>query len=551
MTVLETVTQNLKNEGLLDTLPFRHIILAYSGGIDSTALLYILSDLQKNYALKITAAYFHHAWRGTAIEELPLLHQNCLKANVPLVIMQPELTAPQTETAARTARYNKLTALAKDLNADVILTAHHANDQVETILFRLLRGTGVDGLSGIQKRLQMETPHGKSVPILRPLIDIERSRVEEYVQQKAYNYFNDPSNSNTSIERNYIRHELFPVLEKRFPQTKNALFRLGLVADSDAKVIQNSVTPIWKRVLHTEGCKNYLDAILFSQLSLPYQRRIIKRFLVLNNVQPDFQTIEGVLLFLQGKGRLSGDSALMSVESVAHNEKRFVSLYKNKIQVLARTDSPNITGTELTCMGEQPAVLQEFDVALHAIPWPAGGKIHLSPIRQNDTRQVLVDLSAYADKTLTLRTRNIGDKFQPLGMLSPMRFKKFLINRGIPRFERDKLPVLAVGKHILWVPGLGIDASIRLKDNGLPTHMLQLLPIGQPASVFHTPASVSQTDNGSETGLAEPAQVKSTIQDTSTEEEDNVLFSKLPFKEMFSDDDEAWDDTEDITEEEE
>jgi tRNA(Ile)-lysidine synthase len=524
MPLLKTITENLQAEGLLNAAPVRHVVLGYSGGADSTALLFALSKIQETTPLKVTAAYFHHGWRGLKIEELSLVHQNCVATNIPLVIIQPSLNQPKTESVARLSRYQKLTALAEDLKADAVLTAHHANDQVETILFRLLRGTGLDGLTGIQKRLVLEPPSGRPVPILRPLLDVERQSIQDYIAQGNLRYFNDPSNNNTSIERNYIRHELFPLLEKRFPQTKNALFRLGVVAESDAQIVRSALDPVWERIFQVDKAGKSLDAILFSQLSNAYQRRVLKRFLLLNDVQPDFQTIESILIFLGGADRLLSYSSLSSIESVNPAEKRFVAVYKNRIRVLSHVNFPRPASASFCLSGENmTASLPELDITLHIVPWK-NRQSGLSAIRQQDSQQILVNLSAHTGKLLTLRTRQAGDKFQPIGMPSPMRFKKFLINRGVPRFDREKLPVLALDTGILWVPGMGVDASVCLKPTEKPTHILYLLPTGQSLPPLH------QLEESSESLLLEIEEhSKKDHSDTDTErsesEEDDNLSS--------------------------
>src|SRR5688572_19290182 len=151
--ILESVMENLQAEGLLQAAPRTNLVLVYSGGVVSTALLFFLNDLKQKLPLDLIAAYFIHVWRDIPPKDLQMVHQNCIQANTPLVIIQADLNTPKTESAARQARYRQLTHLAHDLHANAVLTAHHADDQIETLLFRILRGTGIDGLSGIQKRL--------------------------------------------------------------------------------------------------------------------------------------------------------------------------------------------------------------------------------------------------------------------------------------------------------------------------------------------------------------------------------------------------------------
>lgn len=473
--ILDAMIENLEAEGLLRTVPKTHVVVGYSGGRDSTVLLHLLSEIRNQRPLDITAAYFNHRWRGSPPAELPMVHQNCVKLGIPLIIIQGDLTVPKTENAARQARYRQLTRLAHDLHADAVLTGHHADDQIETLLFRILRGTGIDGLIGIQKRLVMDDPLAKPVPILRPMLDIARKHLREHCAEHNLVYFDDPSNDDHKIQRNNIRHNLLPYLEQSFPQVKNSLFRLSLVAEGDLRIIEETMRGIWDEVYNEDGKGPYLEAIRFNQLGLPYQRRLLKRFLAEQNIHSDFQTIEDMLLFIRGEGRRNLSASLKSMVKTEDGKTRFMSLYKDKLRLIPGPEEPpRKEPVTLTIPGSTP--VEELSITFRAIPWQEPEKVNISPIRPNDNRQVYVNLGAYAEKPLELRTRKPGDKFQPMGMDVPLRFKKFLINRGVPRFERNNLLVLAHGNNILWAPGLGISQELRITEKTTPTHLLKLEP---------------------------------------------------------------------------
>ncbi|MCE3236489.1 MAG: tRNA(Ile)-lysidine synthetase [Vampirovibrio sp.] len=474
--ILESVIENLQAEGLLQTAPRTHLVLGYSGGADSTALLYLLNDIRQKLPLDVTAAYFNHRWRDNPPEELPLVHQNCLATNTPLVIVQADLSVPKTETAARHARYKQLTGLANDLHADAVLTAHHADDQIETLLFRILRGTGIDGLSGIQKRLLLGKEHGSPVPVLRPLLDVSRKTIREYINEKQLTYFDDPTNLDSKRQRNHIRHNVLPVLEQNFPQVKNSLFRLTLVAEGDVHIIDETIEGIWQEVYAEDKTGPYLEALRFNQLGLPYQRRILRRFLIGQDIHADFQTIEDLLAFIRGEGRRNLDTSLKSMIKNEDGKGRFLSLYKNRLRLIDAPEKPAEPAAAVSVEIPGPVPVPALGVSFFALPWLAPEKVKMSPIRPSDSQQVFVDLTTFADKPLELRTRRPGDKFQPMGLDAPLRFKKFLINRGVPRFERDRLLVLAHGNQVLWVPGLGISQQLRLKEKAMPTHLLKILP---------------------------------------------------------------------------
>ncbi|HEY9745889.1 MAG TPA: tRNA lysidine(34) synthetase TilS, partial [Oculatellaceae cyanobacterium] len=218
----------------------------------------------------------------------------------------------------------------------------------------------------------------------------------------------------------------------------------------------------------------YLDAVRFNQLDVAYQRRILKRFLTLHYIFADFQTIEDILDFIQGNGRGNLTTSLKSMPKGNDGKDRFLSLYKDQLRLI---EGPRPSPTKESIPVSIPGILPlpALQRTFKALAWQAPEKVKISPIRPHDSQQVFVDLSAFADKPLEIRTRRPGDKFHPMGMDTPVRLKKFLINRGVPRFERDQLLLLAYGQEVLWIPGLGISKKIMVQPNQPPTHLLKLM----------------------------------------------------------------------------
>ncbi len=513
----EIVLKNLQQEGLLVDRRQVHLVLAYSGGMDSTVLLHILARLRESQNLRITAAYFEHGWRGLPVGELPVLDANCRALDVPLVIVPTDLRVPHTETAAREARYYALTRLTQDLKAQALITAHQADDQIETMLFRLFRGTGLDGLVGIQKKLVLHEDVAAPVPILRPMLDIKRTDVKGWAKSNNLSYFDDPTNASVKHQRNMIRNEMLPYIEERFPNVKDALFRLSHVADGDVGIINEKIDEIWGRVYHDET----LDSILFNQLGRPYQRRIIKRFLMHHRLESDFNRIEDIIDFVEGENRKNLASALMSLEKTREErerdkergnlmepagEARFLFIYKNRISVITRredqlepssaVDEDDLTGdeqdewealgAEAEAAGTPVTIPGEFvyaplNIRLRIVELSEEERNTQGLLRPQQSEEIYADLSDYLDRPLELRTRRPGDKIHPFGMATVMRLKNFFINRGIPRFDRDQVPLLVSEGHVLWAAGVGISEALRVVDK--PTHLLKIEHIApEPAN---------------------------------------------------------------------
>ncbi len=486
----EIVLKNLQQEGLLVDQRQVHLVLAYSGGMDSTVLLHVLSTLQKNYNLKITAAYFDHGWREQPAEELPLIHTHCKMMNIPLVMAPASRQIPHTETAAREARYYTLTHLTQDIKAQALITAHQADDQIETMLFRIFRGTGIDGLIGIQRKQVLHPDIAAPVSILRPMLDIKRADVKAYAKANGLEYFNDPSNSSRRHQRNIIRNEVVPFIEERFPQVKNTLYRLSHVTDGDLTILNDKIDEIWARIYRKET----LDSALLNQLGRPYQRRVVKRFLLHHHLEFDFHHIEDIIDFVEGENRKNLSSALMSL-----NDKKFLSIYKGRISVVQKTQKATLESLnqiEALALSIPGRVSSDtLGVTVEVIELSEKEKATPELFNTQASSEIYVDLSHYqAEGTaLQLRTRKPGDRIHPFGMASSMRLKNYFINRGVPRFERDRTPLLTDGKNILWVAGVGISESLRVEN--YPTHRLKIVKHDPEKTVTEDELALAPTES--------------------------------------------------------
>ena len=486
--LLKNIRLALAGQGLDPALRRVHLVVACSGGPDSTALLHALCDWRdgqpengQKIDLQLTVAWVNHAWRETP-QELPILHQHVLARNVPWVMIACDKTLPKTEGAARTYRYEQLTKLAAQLQADAVVTAHHADDQVETILFRILRGTGLDGLTGVRKKLLFKNT---TVPVVRPMIDTARGIVENYLRENNLKSFEDPSNNDVKYQRNLIRKKILPQLQQDFPQVKNALFKLALVVEGDMQIVETHMETLWERVACTDDTGLFLKAGVFSQMDVPYQRRIIKRFLQHHSIGCDFQLVEETLTFIRGDHRRKISSALKSLPCDVPDKKNFLSLYKDLIRVLtlpARQVEEGLN-IDISQPGIYPIPDAGLEIETRLLP-PNPDKTAANSYEKSALAELWIDpeLGGFKDKPLQLRTRQPGDKFHPAGMPVPLRLKRWLINRAIPRFDRDKIPVLACGEHVLWAKDMGI-SMVPMSDPYKDPSLVVIIRKQQPEGV--------------------------------------------------------------------
>ncbi|MCP1484043.1 tRNA(Ile)-lysidine synthase [Pseudomonas fluorescens] len=197
-----------------------HWRIAFSGGLDSTVLLHLLADLAKNVSLPpLSAIHIHHGLQAAADAWPQHCQAVCDALGVPLLIERVKVQpGASLERAARDARYAVFSALTQA--NDVLLTGQHRDDQAETLLFRLLRGAGVRGLGGMPQ----QRPVGQGT-LIRPLLDISRAELEAYAQAHQLNWIEDPSNQDRQFSRNYLRHQVMPLLTGRWPQAQASMAR--------------------------------------------------------------------------------------------------------------------------------------------------------------------------------------------------------------------------------------------------------------------------------------------------------------------------------------
>ncbi len=214
---------DLPSRLLLSLEPWRnaaHWRIAFSGGLDSTVLLHLLASLAKSESLPpLSAVHIHHGLQAAADVWPSHCQSVCDALGVPLqierVTVQP---GASLERAARDARYAVFSSLTQA--NDVLLTGQHRDDQAETLLFRLLRGAGVRGLSGMPAQRAV----GQGT-LVRPLLDISRAELEGYAQAHQLRWIEDPSNQDRQFSRNYLRHQVMPLLSARWPQAQVSMAR--------------------------------------------------------------------------------------------------------------------------------------------------------------------------------------------------------------------------------------------------------------------------------------------------------------------------------------
>lgn len=427
------------------------IIVGFSGGWDSMCLLDIMNKLSKEYGFLLVAAHLNHNWRG---KESELEKERCLafceENDITFISDTLQEGIKATELAAREMRYDFFKRCAEEFEADAILTAHTKSDNAETILYRIIKGTGLNGLEGIREVRDLN-----GFKVIRPILNFSRKDIEEYCIKNELYPNNDSSNSNTKYARNNIRHNIMPAIKVINPNIENSLITLADIAIGNNKVINELMENIEKQI--TIGDKWLTQNFLI--LNAAIKQHFVYKLLVKNEIEPSFSKIQELINFISDNQKSKTGKTL----SVTNDLWLFVS---SKYTYLLHADNYKKIEEELRIHTTGTYTLAE--------------SYHFSIIKNTikpDKFPKAIQKSAYIDLNsidfpLTLRTRRNGDIIQPFGMQGKMKLKKYFINKNIPEHDRDKIILLCKDKEVLWAAGVGLSEKLRSKD--IPQYRLEL-----------------------------------------------------------------------------
>ena len=427
------------------------LVVGVSGGPDSTALIHLLCRLKQDYKLSIWIAHLNHELRNEAKGEAEWVKGLASQLKVPIVLdsLNVALLAKKKkislEMAARQIRYNFFERVAKEVGATKIALGHTASDQVETLLMRLIRGTGLDGLAGIPPT------RGK---IIRPLINIFREEIETYCQIYNLHPCRDSSNQELFFFRNKIRLKLIPFISREYnPQFNQVLFRTADILREERKYLDEIVERALKKLTIKKSDRQIaIDAEkLLSSHPLALQRRIIRKLILevkgdLKNVT--FVHIDKVLKLKSDKG-----TKIINLpdDIVVKREYQQLVIKKGEQEYPSFFSSLTVPGRTIL---SYPGFLFESEVSCKE-----------SSYFSSDPYCIQLDWDKLADHPLFLRGRKKGDRFQPLGMKGEKKLKDFFIDLKVPRQQRNKVPILVSGERIVWVVGYRIDERFKVDEH--------------------------------------------------------------------------------------
>ena len=446
--LIKRVAEFLKKYQLED----KTLVVGFSGGYDSMCLIDILSKLKKQpdfQDMTIIAAHFNHNWRGEeSLKEQEVCRLFSKVRGIEFYTKNAPADLKKTENDARIARYEFFDEAFDVNDADAVLTAHNKDDNAETILYRIIKGTGIIGLRGIPP---------KRGYFYRPLITTYRKDIEKYCDDNNLTPNMDSSNSNTTYKRNYIRLTVIPALEQINSEVKDALNILADNATCDNAIIEEYMKTIRPNVFNEES----INPKEYKKLSFPVKKRILYEFIQQLGLDFDSKKIRELFDFIETNiEKRNGSTLSLSSTMWLYADNKIIE----RIPHRKKSPKEEHCAISIPCLGEYKFGGKKFTIK----PYDTNNLIRFPNSNEN---------YAYVDLTkmhfpLTLRYRADGDVIRPFGMDGTMKLKKYLNSKGIQKHQRDDIVLLCDDSEVLWAAGIGISDKIGV--NGLPTHILEI-----------------------------------------------------------------------------
>jgi tRNA(Ile)-lysidine synthase len=443
----EVVAQTIREHGWLQD--GSTVLVGVSGGPDSMALLHVLHRLAPRHDWRLAAVHVDHGLRGEASrEDARYVKARCREWGIPCEVEAVNVRSRMRaeggnkQAVARELRYDAFYRAAQKWKADTLALAHHADDQVETVLMRLIRGTGISGMTGIPFcRLW------KGITIIRPLLQVFREQIEAYCEEHRLQPRQDESNLDTSYTRNRLRWEIIPRLERINPRFKEAVLAHSRMAADEEQWWRKQVTRVMDQVVERrdeEGCVLLVKPLL--DLDIALQRRVIK--LILNCLVQErtseitMDAVERVLEVARSDhpsiqvdlpGRVTAAreyQRLWLSRKTGTKGERQISYISPSLPVPGSADLPFFNGRLTIRLKEG-----------NAFPLKESGKTAVFDADR-------------LEHSLRVRNRRPGDRMRPMGLNGTKKVKDILVDAKVHRRLRDRIPLILHGDEIIWIPGV-------------------------------------------------------------------------------------------------
>ncbi len=451
--LIEKIRQTIEREKLIEN--HDKILIALSGGPDSVCLLHALKNLEINYNIKIYAAHLNHKIRGIEAQKDALYAAKlCDELEIPFFVKAIDVPAyakdkkMTMEEAARKLRYDMLFEVKRRIGANKIAVAHNLDDQAETVLMRLIRGTGITGLKGMDYK--------REDGVIRPLMDTLKVDILSYCEKNNLKPRIDHTNLETEYTRNKIRIKLLPFIEQEFSSNiKDTISRMANILREDSDYLEVEAQKIFEsQVLELSDTKIRLDIEELRSIHSSLAKRLIR--IAIKNM---YKTLDGV-----------DNIHIEDVLSLVRNNKNQIKLNLPKgLMVYKTSDNLIFSFEEISFENKNYNYILKVD-----------GYIEIDEIGRRIESKVMskekcmtLPTGQYTkafdyDKIkgdLIVRSRLEGDRMKPMGLGGTKKLKDILIDLKIPREKRNSIAILSDDKGILWLMGHRISEDYKIDEN--------------------------------------------------------------------------------------
>ena len=410
----------------------KRVMAAVSGGADSVLLLRVLHSLSNSENFALFAAHVDHGLRDTSSLDAQFVLRLCDELCVPCKAYRVSLSG-KSEDEARSARYEALLSACAQADADALALAHHLQDQAETVLLHLFRGSGAAGLSGMREKAEREMPNHFPVVLWRPLLSVSPDRIHSALKAKAFSWREDETNAGDIYLRNFIRHQVLPKVQERIPRAVEAIARAAAALSDEEDYLQREAAAFLskKENASLSGPCRYLSQHAFSQLHPAVLRYALR---LSAPVSLSFQDTEGLMALHPGeKMNLPLGWRAMRAKGYLHYLP------------------PPGEKEEYPPLGKLLILPYQGD--------PGDGKLCQAMAKEVFDQCVL----RYGEK---------GDQIYPLGAPGKKSMQDYWVDKKVDQPFRRYMPLLCIGQRVVWAIGVGPGEEARIpKDR--PAVMLR------------------------------------------------------------------------------
>ncbi len=443
------------------------VVVAVSGGPDSLCLLHILREIAPRFDLRLVVAHLNHALRPEAGHEEEYVRQTALRWSLPVESRTVDVRALKVargvseEVAGRQARYRFFHETAEKYGAEKIALGHHLDDQAETVLLNLFRGSGVDGLAGILPRSR-----SGGLVLIRPLLCLWQAEIEDYCAVKGLQPCRDDSNLKRDYTRNKIRNELIPLLEREYnPRIRRALCSLSHLAADDRRYLRSRAVRALHKISRVTAGRVEIGTGPLAKLSPALQGRVLRLALELLGARSGIGRKH--IQLLTAMAMKTGRSRRLNLpgELVATSGYGLLVLGKACMDRRERGRQFNLPVPGRVNLPGQAVITARLAVP-GELSWPP------APF------QAYLDYDLLPAGELFVGHRQAGDRFYPQGAPGPKKLKDFFIDRKIATGRRNMVPLVRAAGEIIWVAGVRIAHPYRVTSRTRRVLLLEQEPSG-------------------------------------------------------------------------